>query len=556
MINLLVENPLLLLFVVAAIGYPLGRISIRGVSLGVAAVLFAGLAVGALHPDLKLPEIVYLLGQALFIYTIGLSGGAAFFSSFGRKGWRDNLFILAILGFDVLLVAAAQSVFALKPAIAAGMFTGSVTNTSALAAILEFIKNHFARGHFSEAEMTNLLAEPVVGYSLTYPIGVIGLIIAVTVLQKLWRVDYAAEARTLRDLPAATPPLHCQTIRVTRPEIGAKTLGELTKANEFRVVFGRLSRSGEQTIADAATHFRVGDLVTICGTQEEIARVVAFFGEAAPAEAEAADGGLRDYYRVFVSNPQVVGHKIADLKLPHLLGATIIRVRRGDVEFLPQPDTVLEYGDRVRVLMRSESRKAIAAFFGDSYRAVSEIDILTFALGLTAGLLIGIIPIALPGGFVFKLGAAGGPLLVALLLGKLERTGPLVWNIPYSANLTIRQIGLVLFLAGIGTRSGYAFAQALGQGDVLIILLAGAAITFVSAFAILWLGYKLLKIPMNLLIGILAGAHTQPAILGFAQEQTRNELPNIGYASVLPTALIAKVILAQLLLAVLAAVAQ
>jgi putative transport protein len=187
---------------------------------------------------------------------------------------------------------------------------------------------------------------------------------------------------------------------------------------------------------------------------------------------------------------------------------------------------------------------------------LSEIDILTFALGLAAGLLIGTIPIPLPGGFIFKLGAAGGPLIVALILGKLERTGPFVWNIPYSANLTLRQLGLVLFLAGIGTRSGNAFWQALGQDSVLTIVIVGAFITFGSAFAILWVGYKLLGIPMNLLVGILTGAHTQPAILGFAQEQTRNELPNIGYASVLPTALIAKVIFAQLILAILAAVAK
>lgn len=554
---MLVENPLLLLFVVVAIGYPLGRFTVRGIGLGVSAVLFSGLAVGSLHPDLRLPEIVYLLGQSLFIYTIGLSSGAVFFSSLrGRKGWRDNLFVLTILSFDVLLVAAAQKLFAFKPAVAAGMFTGSVTNTSALAGVLEFIKNHFAKGHFTEAELMNLLADPVVGYSVTYPMGVLGLIFPIVVLQRWWRVDYAEEARGLRDLPAATSPLHCQTIRVTKPGIGSKTLEELTKENEFRVVFGRLSRDREQTIADTATNLRMGDLITICGTQEEIGRVVSFFGEAARAETEGADGGLRDYFRVFVSNPRVVGHKIADLNLPHLLGATVTRVRRGDIEFLPQPDTVLEYGDRVHVLMRPESRKAVAAFFGDSYRAVSEIDILTFALGLAAGLLLGIIPIPLPGGFVFKLGAAGGPLLVALILGKLERTGPLVWNIPFSANLTIRQIGLVLFLAGIGTRSGYAFANAVMQGDVLPVLLVGAAITLISAFAVLWLGYKLLKIPMNLLIGILAGAHTQPAILGFAQEQTRNELPNVGYASVLPTALIPKVIFAQLLLAILAAVAQ
>jgi putative transport protein len=556
MINLLVENPLLLLFVVAAIGYPLGRIGFRGASLGVAAVLFAGLAVGSLHPDLRLPEIVYLLGQAVFVYTVGLSGGAAFFASLRRrKGWRDNLFVLAILSLDALLVAAAQKLFALKPALAAGMFAGSVTNTSALAGVLEFIKNHFAKGHFTETDVTNLLAEPVVGYSLAYPFGVLGLIFAITVLQRLWRVDYAGEARSLRDVSLSTRRLHCRTILVRKPEAVGKTLGEITKENDFRGVFGRLSRNRRQTIADDETRFQAGDLITICGTREDNERVTAFFGEPADGQNEAGEnGGLRDYYRVFVSNPKVVGHKIAELDLPHLVGARVLRVRRGDVEFLPQPDTVLEYGDRVRVLARPENQKAIVEFFGDSYRAVSEIDILTFALGITAGLLVGIIPISLPGGFVFKLGAAGGPLIVALILGKLERTGSLVWNIPYGANLTLRQIGLVLFLAGIGTRSGYAFAQALSEGEVLTVLLAGALVTCVSAFSILWIGYKLLKIPMNLLVGILAGAHTQPAVLPFALKQTGNELPNIGYASVLPTALIAKVIFAQLLLAILAAV--
>ena len=553
MINLLVENPLLLLFVVVAIGYPIGRVTVRGVRLGVAAILFSGLAVGSLHPDLRLPEIVYLLGQSLFIYTIGLSSGGSFFSSLREKGWRDNCFVLAILSVDAMLVVAAQKIFDLRPPVAAGLFAGSVTNSSALAGVLEFIKNHFAKGHFSDTDLAYLLAEPVVGYSLTYPVGILGLVFAVTFLQRWWRIDYADEARKLRHIPAATPPLHCQTIHVTNPVAGEKTLGELTAENEFHVVFGRLSRDREQTIALADTRLQIDDLIAVCGTSDEIQRVVNYFGVQTEAEI-GPDVSLRDYYRIFVSSPQVVGQKIGDLHLPDLLGAAVTRVRRGDVEFLPHPETILEYGDRVRVLTSRDRIKEIYKFFGDSYRALSEIDILTFALGLTAGLLLGIIPIPLPGGFVFKLGAAGGPLIVALILGKFERTGPLIWTIPYSANLTLRQFGLILFLAGIGTRSGYAFWQSLGQGQVLTILLVGAFITFSSAFAILWIGYKLLKIPMNLAIGILAGAHTQPALLGFAQEQTRNELPTIGYASVLPTALIAKVIFAQLLLAVLAAI--
>jgi putative transport protein len=195
--------------------------------------------------------------------------------------------------------------------------------------------------------------------------------------------------------------------------------------------------------------------------------------------------------------------------------------------------------------------KTVSTFFGDSYRALSEIDFMTFSLGLALGLLLGLIPIPLPGGVTLKLGLAGGPLLVAMVLGHLGRTGPMVWNLPYSANLTLRQIGLIFFLASVGTRSGYAFVNTLTQGNGPAIFLVGAIITFTVATATLWIGHKLLRIPMSLLIGMLSGLQTQPAVLGFALEQTDSELPNIGYAAVYPTAIIAKILLAQLLLVIL-----
>ena len=176
---------------------------------------------------------------------------------------------------------------------------------------------------------------------------------------------------------------------------------------------------------------------------------------------------------------------------------------------------------------------------------------MTFGLGIALGLLLGAIPIPLPGGIVFKLGFAGGPLVVSLILGAVARTGPLVWIMPYSANLTLRQIGLILFLAGVGTRSGYAFVSTFAQSGGLSILLAGAVVTCVTAIATLWIGYKMLRIPMSLLIGMLSGLQTQPAVLGYSLEQTKNDLPNIGYATVYPIAMITKILLAQLLLAIL-----
>ncbi|HET7377921.1 MAG TPA: TrkA C-terminal domain-containing protein, partial [Anaerolineae bacterium] len=279
----------------------------------------------------------------------------------------------------------------------------------------------------------------------------------------------------------------------------------------------------------------------------DLDQVTEFLGEQSDAQLDL-DRTQLDFRRVFVSNQKIVGHRLRDLNLPQQFGAVLTRVRRGDVEFVPNGDTVLELGDRVRILTRRENMDAVVAFLGDSYRAVSEIDILSFSLGLALGLLVGLIPIPLPGGVTFKLGFAGGPLIVALILGARERTGPLVWSLPYSANMTLRQIGLVMFLAGIGTRSGYAFVTTFMQGGGLAIFIAGAIITCVAALSMLWIGYRLLKIPMSVLIGMLAGLQTQPAVLGFAIEQADNDLPNIGYATVYPIATIGKIVLAQLLL--------
>ncbi|MCG3154721.1 MAG: Aspartate/alanine antiporter [bacterium] len=543
--QILLDQPLLLLFLVAAIGYPLGQIRIHGSSLGVAAVLFVGLAFGGLHPELKLPEIVYLLGLVIFVYTIGLSSGPGFFTSFRRSGLRNNLLVLGMLVLALLVTVLLHFALRLPPALTAGLFAGSLTNTPALAGVLDQVKRYAAG-----PENQHLLTDPVIGYSLAYPMGVIGVILAIYLLQRFWKIDYAREAASQRELGAMGARLQNRTIRVTRPQFLGQTLRELKAQEGWQVVFGRMKREGRFSLAGEQTRFQADDLCSVVGTAEDLERVTAALGEASNERLDL-DRSQLDYRRIFVSNPQVAGHRLRDLNLPQQYGAVVTRVRRGDLEFLPHGDTVLELGDRIRVLTRRDHMEAVSAFFGDSYRALSEIDILTFSLGLALGLLVGLVPIPLPGGVVIKLGFAGGPLLVAMILATLRRTGPLVWNMPYSANLTLRQIGLILFLAGIGTRSGYAFFSMLTQGNSLAVFAAGAALTLVVAFLTLLIGHRLLKIPMSVLIGVLAGLQTQPAALGFALEQTRNDIPNLGYASVYPLAMIIKIILAQVLLTVL-----
>lgn len=545
MIKVLIQNPLLLLFLVAAIGYPLGRVRFRGISLGVSAILFVGLAMGSLHPDLKLPEIIYVLGLVLFVYTVGLSSGADFLSSFRREGMRYNLLAVAALLLATALSIAAHQIHGLKTTLAVGMFTGSLTNTPALAAALETIK-----AYAPKQLLDQLLSEPVVAYSITYPMGVIGTILAIAIMQKIWKVDYAAEAKQLSKFRVTNQTIQNITIRVTHPEATEGSLEELRSGRLWEVVFGRGRRGEHVFLTNADTRLSEGDLIVVVGAPEELERVKEFLGEESREHLEE-DRSEFYFRRIFVSNPQIAGRRLSELNIEKELGAVVTRIRRGDVDLLPHPDMVLLLGDRVRVLSHRGRMAAVTKFFGDSYRSVSEVDFLTFSLGLAMGLLLGIIPIPMPGGLSIKLGFAGGPLVVALILGALERTGPMVWNLPYSANVTLRQIGLTLFLAGIGTRAGYGFVSTFTSSGGVTIFATGAIITCMTVLATLWAGHVLMKIPMSILTGMVAGVQTQPAVLGFSLEQTRNDLPNIGYTAVYPVATITKILCAQIILSIL-----
>jgi putative transport protein len=544
MIDILRDNPLLLLFVIAAIGWPLGRIQIGGVRLGVAAVLFTGLAIGSLDPELRLPEIIYLVGLVLFVYTVGLTSGSIFFASLRRKGLRDNLLVLSILILATMIAIGASKFFGIHAGEAAGLFAGSLTNTPALAAVLEFIN-----GSVAPNVVETLLAQPVVAYSITYPMGVLGMILAVFWVQRGWRIDYKLEAAK-SDFRQSAMRLDNRTIRITNAIACKSTISELVHQYGWNVVFGRIKRGKTLDLASNFSGFQLDDLVTVVGDEDQLERVTKALGVISP-EPLALERSDLDFRRLFVSNPQVAGHNLKSLNLPQQFGAVITRVRRGDILFVPKGDTVLELGDRVRVLSKKENLDAVTNFLGDSYRAVSEIDVLTLSLGIALGVILGLLPIPLPGGLSLKLGMAGGPLIVALILGAFGRTGPFLWNIPYSTNLTLRQFGLVLFLAGIGSRAGYTFISTVTQGNGLLLFGAGVLITFFASLTMLWAGYRLLKIPMGVLTGMLAGLGTQPALLSFASEQSGDELPNVGYASVYPVATIAKIVLAQVILVIL-----
>ncbi len=529
-VRLLAENPLLLLFLVAAISYPLAQLRVAGASLGVGAVLFAGVAVGALDPSLRLPEIVSQLGLVLFVYTVGLANGASFVTALVRgRGLRVNVLVVAVLVVMAGLTLVAQRVLHLSPPMAAGIFAGALTNTPTLAAELEFLRHVRAES-----------VEPIVAYSLTYPVGVLGMIVALMIVGR--------RSRPLAPREPERAGITMVVARVTSPDVTAGPLGELVRAHLWRASFGRLKRGDSVCVATPTVRLQLGDLVTVVGPPSELTRIVACLGE---VTGEHIDRDHRELNtrRIFVSNREVAGRTLRELDLPGRFGAVITRLRRGDVDFVPDDDTVVELGDRVRVLAHRDAIRGVTAFLGDSYRALSEMDVLTFSVGCGLGLGLGLVPISLPGGLELRLGLAGGPLIVALLLGHLGRTGPVLWALPYSVNLTVRQFGLILFLAGIGTRAGYDFVRHLGNGSGLTMFAAGAGMTLCAAALTLWAGRRLLHLPFGTLAGTLAGLQTQPAVLGFALDQTKDESPNVGYATVYPVAMIAKILLGQFLLA-------
>lgn len=546
MIDFLVDTPILLLVIVSALGYLVGQIKVKGSSLGVAAVLFVGLAFGALDPRLGLPDFTTLLGLILFVYAIGLSSGPGFFAALRRKGVRDNAFVAGLLTVAALATGGLALAIGLSNTVAAGLFSGSLTNTPALAALLERIE---ARA--PEGAVETMLSEPVVGYSIAYPMGIAGVILALTIAQKVWDIDYAEEARQAT-VGGTGEDLQSTSILVTNTHVAGKTVKDLMTEYDWDVVFGRIRHTGAgQTLVEADTVIRPGVVVSVVGTRENVRPVVETLGEPSRDQLERRRHEY-DFRRIFVSNPDVTGRPLRSLRFLKQIGATVTRVRRGDVEWLATADTVLELGDRVRVIARPEDMPLINERFGDSYKALSEVNLFTLSTGIMVGMLIGLIPFPLPGGLTFKLGLAGGPLIAGLILGTAGRTGPLVWYLPYNANLLLRQLGLVLFFAGVGTKAGYAFFNTLMAGGTgLLIFGAGALITCATAFTALWIGYKGLKIPMGTLAGMLAGLHTQPAVLSYAVQQAKSDLPNLGYATTFPMATIAKIILAQLLLLLL-----
>ena len=516
MASLFASSPLLALFVVVALGAAIGAIRIGPLRFGAAGALFVGLIVSALHPEVVSTHmsIVQPMGLAFFVYCVGISAGATFFQDLRKQ---TNLLALTTIVCVVgaLIALAGGRLLGLSSGLTSGLFTGALTAAPAL------------------DTATRLTGDPnaAVGYAFGYPVGVIGgiLIVTITVTRK-WVGP--------KDTPSlAGSSLEAVSIRVSK-HINTR---DIDAWRDQRVRLSYLRRDGRTRVTAPGEDLLPGDHVVMVGDPASIK-------ETAPLVGEILDHNLEDdrsdlaFERIVVSNPDVAGRSVSELNVTKRFGAVITRVRRGDLDLLARDDLDLQLGDHVAVVVPTDELDGIAEWLGDSERRVAEVDGMAFGIGLVLGLLLGVVSFPLPGGQGFQLGAAAGPLIVGMLLGALRRTGPLVWTLPAAANLTIRQIGLMLFLAALGLNAGPQFASLLGSPEGWRAALL-AAVMVVVCCVIQALGAKFIGLSSARAAGGIAGFLGQPAVLQAADARVADERIEAAYATLFAFAIIVKILL-------------
>jgi putative transport protein len=520
----LARQDILLLFLLLGTGTIVGRVRFGGVELGAAAVLFLGMALSTLGQSrgyrIVVPEALGTLGLVLFTFSVGIMSGPAFFSSL-RRGVGPILATVAILVAGALVAVVAGRLLGLDSAIVAGSFAGALTNTPALAAARE------AAGDESR---------PTIAYAVTYLFGVVGPLLATSL---------ALRGRT-EDTDAPVP-LVSRSVEVDTTD--EPSVGELEQRYRQRIRFSRLQHGPSEDdvqAPDEAARLRRGDVVTVVGPTDLVEQLTREIGHLSAHSLEVSRGAV-DFRRITLSDENLAGRTIGELDLMRRFGARVIRVRRGDVDALAKDSFVLQPGDRLRIIAPRQQIPAVTAFLGDSERGLSDLHPIVLGVGMVLGLLLGNVVFPLPG-MALSIGPAAGTLLVGLVFGKLGRIGPFLTTMPHTAGQTMADFGLLAFLAHAGTRAGTQLGTALTSGDGFRILLLGMLITVSVSVGMFVVMRRAFSLGRTRLSGVLAGAHTQPAVLAFANGRTGYDSRVAhGYALVYPAALIAKILIAKVL---------
>lgn len=523
----LLENEYFALFVILCLGFIIGNIKIKGISLDVSAIIFVSLFFG--HWGIQMPDILEKIGLILFIYTIGLQAGPGFFDSFQKNG-RDLVLLSSVVILSAGLLAYLSVVLlGVDVPMALGLLTGALTSTPGLATAIE-------------VQNSPLVS---IGYGVAYPFGVIGVILFVKLYPKLVRANLKkAEAEYEKAVVSQHPVINYLHVRVENENVIGRSLRELRFRTMTQTVVSRIMHQDEAVVPTPSTILEKGDLVRIVGTDEALKRAVVLLGSVTKEEIPLKEGYTVE--AVLVTNKEVIGKDLGSLNLWKNYQATITRIRRSGIDFTPTHNTRLMMGDKLTVACTKENLKQVATSLGNDDKKLSDTDFFPIALGIVFGVLLGNLSISFGHAFAFSFGLTGGVLLVAMLLSRMGRTGPIIWTMSGSANQLLRQLGLMLFLATVGTKAGATIVETY-QGYGYQLFLIGGAFTLIPMILAVLVVYFMAPMNILTLLGTLTGSMTSTPGLAAADSMCDSNAPAIAYATVYPVAMVLLVICVQIL---------
>lgn len=503
------------LFLIIAISYIIGKIKVKGVSLDVSAVIFVALIFG--HFGVSLPKIIQDIGLVLFIFTIGIQAGPGFFDALKKHGIKLAALSAILILTAGITVVAAHYILDLDMGILAGLLAGALTSTPGLAS---------ATDQFGDISS--------IGYGIAYPFGVIGVIIFLRLLPKMLKtnikdVEKEWEAETKSEFPV----LNHKNFVITNNNINEKSIAQLHFRQITNASISRVMHENEASTPSPGTILHTGDIVRVVGTDQALEKAQLLLGETTDKEIPLT--GRYEVQGVLVTNKDVVNKTLAELNLQASFDATVTRIRRSGIDITPSPEARIRFGDKL--IIASSNMPQVQKLFGNDDKRLSDTDILPIALGIVLGVIIG--------KFTF-LGLTGGVLIVALILSKLGKTGPILWTMSGSANVLLREIGLIFFLAVVGTSAGATLVDTFMQYGYMLFLV-GAAITLIPMIVMTIVAKRVFKTNLLTLLGGLAGGMTSTPGLAAISPLTKSNAPQIAYATAYPIAMVLLVVVMKLL---------
>lgn len=531
MLTDLLNSSYFALFLIVALGFMLGKIKVKGLSLDVSAVIFIALLFG--HFGVIIPKELGNFGLVLFIFTIGIQAGPGFFDSFRSKGKTLILLTLLIIGSAALTAVGLKYAFNIDTPSVVGLIAGALTSTPGLAVAIDSTGSPLAS----------------IAYGIAYPFGVIGVILFVKLLPRVLHVDLDQEARRLeKERRGQYPELNTCIFRVTNPVIFGRTLMQINVRAMTGAVISRLKHNGEISIPTAHTVLCEDDYIQAVGSEESLNQLATLVGVREEGELPLHD--THEIESLLLTNKDMINKQLGDLNLMKNFGCTVTRIRRSGIDLSPSPELSLKFGDKLMVVGEKEGLKSLARLLGNNAKKLSDTDFFPIAMGIVLGVLFGKLNISFPGGLSFSPGLTGGILIVALVLSAIGKTGPILWSMSGPANQLLRQLGLLLFLAEVGTSAGRTLVATFQESGWLLFGV-GAAITLVPMLVAVIVGRWLFKISLLDLLGTLTGGMTSTPGLAAADSMTDSNIPSVAYATVYPIAMVF-LILAIQFIAVLA----